>query len=256
MLRFLFGLWYLTLFVVLTVTAGIICLLVSLFSRRLTRYITGQVWAYIVLVPAFIKVEVVSGLENLPDPKTGGYIFFANHRSLLDIPTLAKATGRNASWVAKAALGRIPIFGWTLMRAHMLVERGGSAESARQMLSEAAARLKNGEIMAIFPEGTRNKTAEPILPFKKGAFIISKHTGAPLIPLAILNSGNLWPSGSYVPKPGLIRVAIGEPLVAEPGLSLIALSQKAHASMEKLYAQLEQAPPSGAPGQTKPDQTV
>ncbi|MDR0621110.1 MAG: 1-acyl-sn-glycerol-3-phosphate acyltransferase [Deltaproteobacteria bacterium] len=241
MLRFIYGLWYLPIFFCLTIISGVACLIISLFSRRLTRFITGQIWANVVLLPAFIKVEVVSGRENLPDPKAGGFIVFANHRSLLDIPVAAKATGRNFSWVAKAALGRIPIFGWTLMRAHMLVERGGSAESAKKMLDEATQRLSRGEIMAIFPEGTRNKTSEPLLPFKKGAFILAKHTGVPLIPLAIQNSGQLWPSGSYLPKPGLIRVAIGRPIKAE-GSSLSALAASAHAAMGELYVRLTNSP--------------
>ncbi|MDR2301255.1 MAG: 1-acyl-sn-glycerol-3-phosphate acyltransferase [Deltaproteobacteria bacterium] len=242
MLRFFYALWYLTIFTVLTIVSGLVCLVVSLFSKKIARFITGQVWAYIVLWPAFIKVELVSGREYLPDPKTGGFIVFANHRSLLDIPTVAKATGRDFSWVAKAALGKIPIFGWVLRRTHMLVDRGGSADAAKQMLHEASLRLENGEIMAIFPEGTRNKTGEPILPFKKGAFILAKHTGAPLIPLAILNSGNLWPSGAYVPKPGLIRVAIGEPLKVEAGTNLVALAAKAHEAMKDLYLKLENLP--------------
>jgi 1-acyl-sn-glycerol-3-phosphate acyltransferase len=121
----------------------------------------------------------------------------------------------------------------------MLVDRGGSTEAAKQMLSEATERLKKGEIMAIFPEGTRNKTDVPILPFKKGAFILAKHTGAPLIPLAILNSGNLWPSGSYIPKPGLIQVAIGRPIIPDRSSSLIEMSRTAQKVLTELYQELE-----------------
>ncbi|MDR2386212.1 MAG: 1-acyl-sn-glycerol-3-phosphate acyltransferase [Deltaproteobacteria bacterium] len=239
MLRFFYSLWYLTIFTVLTIVSGLICLLITLFSKKIARFITGQVWAKIVLWPAFIKVELVSGREYLPDPKTGGFIVFANHRSLLDIPTVAKATGRDFSWVAKAALGKIPIFGWVLMRTHMLVDRGGSADAAKRMLQEASLRLQQGEIMAIFPEGTRNKTSHALLPFKKGAFILAKHTGAPLIPLAILNSGNLWPSGALVPKPGLIKVAIGAPLKTEDGTNLASLAAKAQQALKDLYLDLE-----------------
>jgi 1-acyl-sn-glycerol-3-phosphate acyltransferase len=180
----------------------------------------------------------VQGRENLPPG--GGFIIFANHRSLLDIPTVARATGRSISWVAKAALGRIPVFGWTLQRVHLLVDRGGGAEAAKQMVQEASQRLAAGEIMAIFPEGTRNKTETPVLPFKKGAFILAKHTGVPLVPLAIYNTGNLWPSGKYLPKPGRILAAIGEPLTADPKQPLAALAKKAEVVMEKLYDDLAQ----------------
>jgi 1-acyl-sn-glycerol-3-phosphate acyltransferase len=96
--------------------------------------------------------------------------------------------------------------------------------------------------MAIFPEGTRNKSAVPVLPFKKGAFILAKHTGVPLIPLAILNSGSLWPSGRYLPSPGQIKAAIGAPLTVEPKESLAALAKKAEKILESLYLSLENTP--------------
>ncbi|MDR3205173.1 MAG: 1-acyl-sn-glycerol-3-phosphate acyltransferase [Deltaproteobacteria bacterium] len=239
MKKTLFACWYLTLFTLMTIISGLICLLVSLFSKGLSRRITGQVWARIVLDPAFVKVEVVRGQELLPSPNQGGYIIFANHRSLLDIPTVAQATKRNVSWVAKQDLGRIPIFGWTLKRVHMLIDRQGGAEAAKRMISQASARLSAGEILAIFPEGTRNKTEAPLLPFKKGAFIMAKHSQVPLVPLAIYNSGKLWPSGSLTPEPGTIKVAIGEPLRAHKDQSLNLLRDRAQKSLEELYLSLE-----------------
>jgi 1-acyl-sn-glycerol-3-phosphate acyltransferase len=233
MRNFLFGLWYVPIFSLLTVLAGLLCLLVSLFSKTLARRITSQGWAAIVLTPAFIKMEA-RGREHLP--KEGGFILYANHRSLLDIPAVAVATARPISWIAKAALGRIPVFGWSLKRVHMLVDRGGGSQAARKMISEASLRLAGGEIMAIFPEGTRNKGAEDLLPFKKGAFILAKHTGAPLFPVAIYGSGTLWPSGAIKPKPGRIKVAIGPAL--ESGESLGDITLKAQEALQALYSEL------------------
>jgi 1-acyl-sn-glycerol-3-phosphate acyltransferase len=232
MARIAFAAWYWPIFFFLTVAAGLICLLVSLFSKNASRYITSQVWAAIVLNPAAVRVKTL-GQENLP--AGGGFVVFANHRSLLDIPTVARATGRRVTWVAKAALGRVPLFGWNLKRCHLLVDRGGGAEAAKKMVEEATSRLLAGEVMAIFPEGTRNKTEIPILPFKKGAFILAKRSGVPLIPLAIYNSGNLWPSGSYLPRPGRIWALIGPPLKADPKDSLATITQKASEALEALY---------------------
>ncbi|MDR1578513.1 MAG: 1-acyl-sn-glycerol-3-phosphate acyltransferase [Deltaproteobacteria bacterium] len=241
MIRVFFALWYWPIFFVLTVLAGLVCLLVSLFSKRASRIICGQVWATIVLKPAAITIKV-HGQENLPPG--GGFIIFANHRSLLDIPTVAMATKRPISWVAKAALGRIPVFGWALKRGHLLVDRGGGADAAKKMLKEASTRLAAGEVMAIFPEGTRNKTEAPLLPFKKGAFILAKHTGVPLVPLIILNSGTLWPAGAYLPRTGQIKVAIGQPLVAEDKESLGRLADRASLALQTLYQELENQSPN------------
>ncbi|MDR2611776.1 MAG: 1-acyl-sn-glycerol-3-phosphate acyltransferase [Deltaproteobacteria bacterium] len=237
--RLLLAAWYLPLFLVMTVGAGAVCLAVSLFSKRLARVVSGQVWASVVLGPAFIGMDV-KGAEHIP--AGGGFIVFANHRSLLDIPAASLAVERPLSWVAKAALGRLPVFGWVLSRIHMLVEREGGADAARRMITEAEGRLRAGEILAIFPEGTRNRDPlTPLLPFKKGAFIIAKHTGAPLLPLAVVNSGRLWPSGSYLPRHGSLKVAIGEPLAPAPRESLAALTRRAREALELLYLEASSA---------------
>ncbi|MDR1038768.1 MAG: 1-acylglycerol-3-phosphate O-acyltransferase [Deltaproteobacteria bacterium] len=225
--------WYLPLFTVMTLAAGAVCLAGSLFSGRFARTVSGQVWGSIVLGPAFIGLDV-KGAENVPPG--GGFIVYANHRSLLDIPAASMAVDRPLSWVAKSALGRIPVFGWVLKRAHMLVEREGGAEAARKMITEAEARLAAGEILAIFPEGTRNRdAARALLPFKKGAFILAKHTGVPLVPLAIVNSGALWPSRTFLPKSGYIKVVVGKPLNPAPRESLAALTARAREALERLY---------------------
>ena len=227
--KFFYLLWYLPVIVLSTIVLGSSCVLVSYFSPRAARYLTNIMWGHAVLDPAGIKLEIL-GRENLPEGR-GGFIIFANHTSLTDIPTVALATQKPVSWVAKASLGRIPFFGWALARVHMLVDRGGGAESARKMVDEATRRLTGGEILAIFPEGTRNRGAEPLLPFKKGTFILAKHTGAAIVPLAIKNAGQLWPAGQFWPRPGVIRVKIGQPLSPQAGERLGDLTDRAQAAL-------------------------
>lgn len=232
--KFLYVLWFVPLFVSLTIVAGSLSLISSLFSIKFARYITNNWWSYIVFIPAGISLKTI-GLENLPESE-GGFIIFANHSSLTDIPTVSLSTGRQVSWVAKAALGKIPFFGWALARVHMLVDRGGGADSAKKMVEEAEIRLKGGEILSIFPEGTRNKTDQLVLPFKKGAFILAKHTGATMVPLAIKNASKIWPAGAFWPTPGTIRVKIGEPLQPKEGERLADLTARAQAALSELLA--------------------
>ncbi|MDR2945955.1 MAG: 1-acyl-sn-glycerol-3-phosphate acyltransferase [Candidatus Adiutrix sp.] len=237
-LKFLYLLWYLPVLVLSTVTLGTICVAVSYFSARAARFLTNLGWGHIVLDPAGVTLRA-TGLENLSKSegeKGGGFIIYANHSSLTDIPTVALATKKSVSWVAKASLGRIPFFGWALARVHMLVDRGGGPEAARQMVEEATRRLEGGEILAIFPEGTRNRDSETLLPFKKGAFILAKHTGAPLVPLAIKNAGNIWPAGKYWPQPGAIRVKVGPPLEPRPGEQLGELTARAQTALQELLS--------------------
>lgn len=232
--RFFYVLWYLPVFVVLTIMAAIICLIVSLFSTRLARYITNIVWGRIVLDPAGIRLSV-TGRENLPgSDAAGGFIVYANHTSLTDIPTISLAVNRPVSFVAKASLGKIPFFGWAMVKAHMLVNREGGADAAKQMVEEASRRLRNNEILVIFPEGTRNKGAEPLLPFKKGAFILAKHSGAPIVPVAVKNGREVWASGKFWPRPGLVKIKIGPPLAVQEGENLNALTKRAQAALTEM----------------------
>lgn len=230
--KFFYAVWFVLLITASTVVLGLVTVLVSFISPKGARYLTDVGWSHCVLTLAGLKVEVV-GLENLPAGE-GGYIFFANHTSAADIPAVGLATGRLVTWLAKASLGKIPFFGWGLARVHMLVDRGGGPEAAKKMVADARTRLADNQILAIFPEGTRNRSGELLLPFKKGAFILSKQTGAQIVPLAIKNAGQLWPAGAFWPRPGRIKVKIGPPLEPLPGEKLGPLTDRAQAALRDL----------------------
>lgn len=232
--KFFYAIWFVTLITVGTVILGSVTVVVSFFSPKAARYLTDVAWSHCVLTLAGIKVETI-GLENLPDGE-GGYIVYANHSSAADIPAVGLSTGKLVSWLAKASLGRIPFFGWGLARVHMLVDRGGGPEAAKNMVAEARRRLAEKQILAIFPEGTRNRSDELLLPFKKGAFILSKQTKALMVPLAIKNAGRLWPAGSFWPSPGVIKVKIGEPLSPIEGEKLAEITLRAQAALSDLLA--------------------
>lgn len=233
--KFFYAIWFITALTAGTIVLGLAALAASLFSARASRYVSDISWSYCVFIPAGIKLQTL-GLENLPTSE-GGLIIYANHTSAADIPAVGLSTGgRLVSWLAKASLGKIPFFGWALARAHMLVDRGGGPEAARKMVDDAKKRLADNQILAIFPEGTRNRTDELLLPFKKGAFILAKQTGAPVVPVAIKNAGRLWPAGAFCPRPGLIKVKIGAPLPPMPGEKLADLTQRAHTALKELLA--------------------
>ena len=233
-LRLLYLAWYLPLLAAMTFLCSVACYVTSFFSIRLTRYISNTLWSHAVLGPAGIRLAV-SGLENLP-PGPGGYIIFANHNSLLDIPALGLATRAPLTWMAKASLGRIPFFGWALPRVHLLVDREGGAGDLSRLVTEASLRLARGAALSIFPEGTRRHEPGKLLPFKKGAFILARRTGVPAVPVALKNTGFLWPVDRLGPRPGLVRVRIGPPLVPAPGEKLAAFTDRAREALADLLA--------------------
>lgn len=137
-----------------------------------------------------------TGQENIP--AEGPVILCSNHVSVLDPPTAGIALNRKVHFMAKAELFQIPLFG-SLIRSlgAFPVKRGGvSRESIRLALQL----LQDGNVMGVFPEGTRS-SAEGA--GKKGAASLALKSGAAVIPVTI--------NGSYTPFKG-IRVTYGPPI--------------------------------------------
>ncbi len=95
----------------------------------------------------------VEGMENLP---SGGAVLVANHQSVVDIPMLLSAFPRPVRFLAKRELGEIPLFGKAMAAAgNLFVDRDDPRDAVR-MLREAGARLRDGRLVVVFPEGTRS----------------------------------------------------------------------------------------------------
>lgn len=73
----------------------------------------------------------------------------------------------------------------------------------KKTIGEAEEVLKNGGVIGIFPEGTRNRTKEDLLPFKKGAVNFAKHTSALIVPAAI--------TGQYKIFGNSLKIIFGKP---------------------------------------------
>ncbi|MBS4030739.1 MAG: 1-acyl-sn-glycerol-3-phosphate acyltransferase [Clostridiales bacterium] len=141
----------------------------------------------------------VRGLENLPNE--GPYILCSNHISWWDPPLIGSIVrNRQVHFMAKEELFRIPVFSQIIKGINVFPVKRGSAD--RRAIKTALDILKNGNILGLFPEGTRSKTDE-LLPPQAGVGLIALKSEAPVIPVAIIGPYRLF-------KP--IQVKIGEPL--------------------------------------------
>jgi 1-acyl-sn-glycerol-3-phosphate acyltransferase len=86
-----------------------------------------------------------------------------------------------------------------------------NAVAARRTIEEAARRIKSGQSVVIFPEGTRTRDGR-LRPFKKGGFHLAIDSGADIVPMAIHGSRALMPRGATLIRPGDVRLEIGEPI--------------------------------------------
>lgn len=107
------------------------------------------------LIYAILFPLKIVGKENVP--KEGGVLLCANHISLLDPMTIGIKLDRQVKYMAKAELFEVPVLGWLINKLGAFpVKRGGvSKESIKTALNT----LRNGNVMGIFPEGTRNSDA-------------------------------------------------------------------------------------------------
>ena len=146
----------------------------------------------------------VDGRENIP--KEGAVILAANHASNIDPPLMASLIERPVSYMAKIELFENPIFGAAIRRCHAFpVKRGASDRGA---IKAAVTVLKEGHMLGLFPEGTRSKTGE-LQKAEAGIALIASMTGAPIVPVAILNSHRIFANGGLLPQ---LRIMYGAPI--------------------------------------------
>lgn len=123
---------------------------------------------------------------NLTRHNDGPLIIIGNHYSIWDVVPAAMATDRAIHFMAKDELGKVKIGNWNIGEAALNwlqcipVKRDGSDVQA---VKTCLRYLKNGEVVNIFPEGTRNHSYDEFLPFKGGAAALAIKTYAPIVPV-------------------------------------------------------------------------
>jgi len=161
-------------------------------------------FAYVVVraIYSFTYRISVIGKENIPD---GPCVICANHSSLIDPLLLIFAFGRknHLHIMAKIELFKIPVLSSALKKLEMIcVDRNATDVSS---IKDSLRYLKNGEKIAIFPEGTRVSSDETVAA-KSGAVRLALKSGTPIIPVYIPRRKKVF---------GLNKIAIGEPYFLE-----------------------------------------
>ncbi len=235
------SIWVLSFYGVSTVVISLLSLLVSIWSEEGARAL-ARVWAKANLYAAGIKIEV-EGKENLPISSSAGdnecgFIIAANHTSAADIFAILAGLRLDICWVSRASLLRKPFMGWHLERLHIPLARG-SIGSAKRFIQEGTCKLDSGAAVVVFPEGTWREDGGPMLPFKKGSFLLARTTGRPIVPVAIIGSQELLPPETLIPKKGTITLRIGSSIDPKQfsDQSLDHLAEETYRAISKLLGE-------------------
>jgi 1-acyl-sn-glycerol-3-phosphate acyltransferase len=160
----------------------------------------------------------------------GPHLYAAKHQSMFETLELLLVVGDPAA-VLKRELADIPLFGQIARREGVIpVDRAGSAKALRRMMRAAIAARDSGRSILIFPEGTRVAPGEQP-PLQPGFAGLYKALDLPVVPIA-LDSGLLWPRNSFLKRPGIITIRLGDPLPA--GLPRAEIEARVHAAMNAL----------------------
>ena len=155
-------------------------------------------WLYLLLFN--IKIE---GIDNVPE--TGGAIIASTHISNFDPVTLGFCLKRKLRFMAKEELFKVKLFAVFLRSLGAFPIKRGSRD--KTAIENAAQVLRNGNLLVIFPEGTRSKSGN-VGEFKPGALLIAHKAETPLVPVAIVAKKRYRLFGG-------IRIVFGKPLTVK-----------------------------------------
>ncbi len=167
-------------------------------------------------------------IEGTPDPDAD--LVLMNHQSLLDIIVMDTSYPRNLAWVAKREIADMPFFGQILTIPKMIIVDRENKRSLIKLLKDAKARLAEGRVIAMFPEGTRGD-GRRLLKFRTGAKFLAEKLHLRVQPVVIVNSRRILDSVDFTARSGTVKIIYLDPIdpAADPGWF-----DKLHAKMQAL----------------------
>jgi len=158
------------------------------YHRIISR---GWMTVYLNLIGCPFRVK---GSEHFERGKN--YVVTCNHNSLFDILITTPFMPSANKTIAKSSLATIPVFGWIYAAGSVLVDRKDEKSRRKSFLKMKHA-LDMGFHMVIYPEGTRNRSGEPLKSFYDGAFRLAVDTHKPVMPAILFNTRKVVPANKF-----------------------------------------------------------
>lgn len=207
------------------------------FSFRATPFRKFVVFLLGNIFKLFMKLEV-QGAENLPSD--GAVVLTANHVTNFDVIPMQLSIPRPIFFMGKASLFKIPLFEAAIRDLGAFpVYRGEKDEWA---LRHAARVLENGQVLGMFPEGTRSK-GRGLSVAKTGSARLALDANCPIVSMAVVGTDNFF---KHFPRRNHVTIKLLPPILPKPGETplalmdrvMFALAKELPADMRGVYAEV------------------
>ena len=155
----------------------------------------------------------IEGLTRLPE---SGSVAVANHASYLDSLVLVAVLPGEIVFAAKQELAAQAFAGPFLRRLGILFVERFEPDRGLEDVRTALELAETGRRLVFYPEGTLTRRPG-LLEFRLGAFAVAARAAVPVVPITILGTRSILRGGQWFPRPGRVRVSIGETLTARSG---------------------------------------
>jgi 1-acyl-sn-glycerol-3-phosphate acyltransferase len=186
-------------------------------GARLYRVCAGwlatSIWAARIICGVRWRVQ---GMGNVPTAADShaAVLLAPKHQSTWETFAFPMLMPHPLCYVFKRELLWIPFFGWAIGSLDMIhIDRSRRTEAWAKVAEQGKRYMAQGSWVIMFPEGTRTARGEQGA-YKTGASRLAISAGTPIVPVAV-TSGRCWPRKSFLLRPGLIEVSIGQPIPVE-----------------------------------------
>lgn len=177
---------------------------------------------------------IVEGQENIPD---GPVVIVCNHVGDFDIPVLLGYVNKPFGFISKIEVSKVPILSsWMKVMNCVFLDRKDRRQAIRA-IKEGAESIKKGHSLVLFPEGTRSKGG-PVGEFKTGGFRMALDANAPIVPIAISGTADVFEKNNRLVRPATIRIIIGKPIRSHLQLNPSSIKEVTEETRQIIIANL------------------
>ena len=214
MIRFIITVCFVILYLIVTIPVLLAIWLIGRKNPRIRDRVARAMirWAFSTILKIDGTTITVIGQERIP--RDQAVLYVGNHRSFFDILLTYVLVPDLTGFVAKKELSRFPVFKVWMQYIHCLFLDRSNIKEGLKMILDGAEKIKNGISVFIFPEGTRSHGENELdmLEFHNGSLKMASKANCPIVPVALLNTRNIFEAHFPEIRKTHVVIEFGEPI--------------------------------------------